>query len=261
MPEEPDSNLVVVTIPVYKTCPDENERRSLVQCLRVLNRYPIVFFAPEGLNMSFYERACADIATFRIQRFDAHFFAGIGGYNELMLSRRFYQAFRNYRFLLIYQLDAWVFRDELENWCHKGYDYIGAPYPFINMDTYPMKVLTRYRHWLKRMQSSFPGFYQFKQVGNGGFSLRNVRKVLFLLRFKNLQPALWQQLMEDNYFQYWGNLMFPFFKLPPVEEAAKFSIELEPGRTYQLTGGQLPFGCHAYLRYEPEFWKCHIPLG
>ena len=30
--------------------------------------------------------------------------------------------------MLIYQLDAYVFKDELLNWANKGYDYIGAPW-------------------------------------------------------------------------------------------------------------------------------------
>lgn len=29
---------------------------------------------------------------------------------------------------MIYQLDAWVFNDELSSWCSLGYDYIGAPF-------------------------------------------------------------------------------------------------------------------------------------
>jgi hypothetical protein len=44
-----------------------------------------------------------------------------------MLSIDFYKRFRDYKFILIYQLDAYVFRDELEYWCEQDYDFIGAP--------------------------------------------------------------------------------------------------------------------------------------
>jgi hypothetical protein len=44
------------------------------------------------------------------------------------LSEEFYQAFTDFEFMLIYQLDAFVFRDELADWCRSGYEYIGAPW-------------------------------------------------------------------------------------------------------------------------------------
>src|ERR1700744_845352 len=250
--------LVAVTIPIYKKIPDANEVISLSQCLKVLNRHPVIFFAPRSLDVSFYENYCTDKVEFKIERFNDVYFADITGYNKLMLSKEFYYRFIEYKFVLIYQLDAFVFRDELEYWCKKEYDYIGAPYAYVDLDNYPIKFLSKYRALLQRFQKFLPGFYVFKQVGNGGLSLRNVKKALFLLFFKKLQPDLWTQLMEDNFFQYWGNLLFPFFKLPPVIEAAKFSIELDPQKTYHLIGDKLPFGCHAYMRYEPEFWKAHI---
>ena len=30
--------------------------------------------------------------------------------------------------MLIYQLDAFVFQDDLAYWCQQNYDYIGAPW-------------------------------------------------------------------------------------------------------------------------------------
>lgn len=252
--------LVAVTIPIYKRYPDENELISLKQCFAVLHSHPIVFFAPMSLDITFYEDFCKSRSVFKVERFNDDYFKGIDGYNALMLSKHFYRAFNNYKYILIYQLDAFVFKDELEMWCKKGYDYIGAPYIFVDYDTYPIKVLTKFRKALKYMQSIFPGSYQYKRVGNGGFSLRKISKCLFLLNFKKLQPRLWTILMEDNFFSYWGNLMFTLFRLPEETEAAKFSIELDPQKTFDLIGKQLPFGCHAYLRYEPQFWSKYIPV-
>lgn len=253
--------LVAVTIPVYKRYPDENELISLKQCITVLYKYPIVFFAPKSLDATFYENFCNGRAFVTIVRFDDEYFKDIAGYNAMMLSKQFYRAFDNYKYILIYQLDAFVFKDELEMWCKKGYDYIGAPYIFVDYDAYPIKVLVKFRRALGFMQKIIPGSYRYKKVGNGGFSLRNIRKCLFLLNFKKLQPRLWTILMEDNFFSYWGNLMFPIFRLPPDIEAAKFSIELDPEKTFNLIGKQLPFGCHAYLRYEPQFWRKYIPAS
>ena len=43
------------------------------------------------------------------------------------------------------------------------------------------------------------------------------------------------------------------------EEAIAFSFELSPSYLYKLNGNYLPFGCHAWYKYEYEnFWKQHI---
>lgn len=51
-----------------------------------------------------------------------------------MLTKEFYLRFRQWEYLLIYQLDAYVFQDELMDWCNKGYDYIGAPFLKLNRE-------------------------------------------------------------------------------------------------------------------------------
>ncbi len=43
-----------------------------------------------------------------------------------MMDNTFYKQFLNYEYILIYQLDAFVFKDEL-NYCSQGIDYVGAP--------------------------------------------------------------------------------------------------------------------------------------
>lgn len=62
--------LVAVTIPIYKQEVDYNEFVSLIQCLKVLYKYPIIFYAPQSLNTTFYEDFCKDKEDFRIERFD-----------------------------------------------------------------------------------------------------------------------------------------------------------------------------------------------
>ena len=48
--------------------------------------------------------------------------------------------------------------------------------------------------------------------------------------------------------------------VPPVNEAALFSIEVSPRYVFEeVNKGRLPFGCHAWKRYQYEvFWKEHI---
>src|SRR6185312_14561683 len=151
-----------------------------------------------------------------------------------------------YKYILFYELDAWVFRDELNYWCTKGYDYIGAP-------------------WLDSSTKQIVG------VGNGGFSLRKVnssirifkRMVLLqrlrslwfkshlqaIIRFPNFisyfKKILRINNMEDvniihcasypNEDHYWAILsrFFCDFKVAPHDDAVRFSFEANPILLYE----------------------------
>jgi len=250
--------LVAVGVPIYKSSPDAGELVSLNQCIRVLGRHPVIFFAPERLDMTFYENHCKDKINFQVLRFDSAYFDGIKGYNSLMLSPQFYQSFLSYRYLLIYQLDAYVFRDELEAWCRKGYDYIGAPYIFVDLDTYPIKVFTKYRKLLKFLNRLCLVRYRFRHVGNGGFSLRHVRHTIRFLTLLKRFVKKWP-LNEDSFFTHFGNLFFLLYKIAPEKEALQFSFEEKPDQAFKINDNTLPFGCHAYARYNDNgFWDDKI---
>jgi hypothetical protein len=175
-----------------------------------------------------------------------------------MLSHDFYRRFLTYKYILIYQLDAFVFRDELTYWCKQGYDYLGAPYLFVDYDTYPIRVLSKYRLLLKTLNRVIPSSYSYRRVGNGGFSLRNVKKSLAILQFKKVNEGTWKILMEDNFFSYWGNILFLFYRLAPEKVAVEFAIEIDAEKSYHFAKEKLPFGCHAFMRYAKNFWKPFI---
>ena len=257
------TDLCAIVIPLYKEQLSHYEELSFRQCLKVLNKYKIYFVTYKQLDLTEYDRI-ADEYNIQIEKlyFPESYFDGIEGYNLLMKSKTFYTSFVLYQYILIYQLDAFVFRDELDYWCNQGYDYIGAP-------------------WLTNTQEELLDVETWK-VGNGGFSLRKVSffiKVLSwkgpLLRynyFKNLfyLPFMlgWQNrvkdfvkgpLNEDIFFtSFMSHTYFPP-KLPTPRKAASFSFEKHPSYLYELCNHQLPFGCHAFKRFEYEtFWKRFI---
>ena len=84
---------------------------------RVLSDYPKVFQAPESLEFDYGSLS----AGFSVERFPDECFTGVYAYSQLMLEKDFYKR------LLIHQLDAFVFSDELLEFCKMGYDYIRAP--------------------------------------------------------------------------------------------------------------------------------------
>lgn len=63
--------------------------------------------------------------------------------------------------------------------------------------------------------------------------------------------------IDVNEDLFWG-LFVParcsFFKVPRAQDAIAFAFEAHPDYLYQLNQRVLPFGCHAWQRYQPKFW-------
>lgn len=254
----------VIVIPIHKKQPSDDEMISLRQGAKVLNRHPFCIVCPEGLDIGRYGNVLTMAGVkWSVERFQPRFFDGIKGYNLLMLDKAFYQRFAEYKYMLIYQLDAWVFRDELEDWCNMGYDYIGAP-------------------WL---EEDSDGRLHFAGVGNGGFSLRRVQHFIEVLSHKgpvrtadqlNIPPTIKNRIYKflyslgyQNTISYYKkdptlfeDIFLSIFlsntklcaKMPSPEEAGFFAFEKYPSLLFSKNG-QLPFGCHAWRKYEYEtFW-------
>src|SRR5690606_29769773 len=116
---------VSVVIPIYKSELTDSELKSFKQCLDVLGNHPLMLVAPTGLDTSTYETLAG--RNLQCTYFNKRYFTSVRGYSELLLSKKFYCHFEAYEYILIYQLDAWVFQDDLSHWCKLDYDYIGAP--------------------------------------------------------------------------------------------------------------------------------------
>jgi hypothetical protein len=247
---------VAIIIPIYKTELSAMEMMSLIQVYKVLKDHPIIIIKPEALDLSAIQK---QFPALQEKSFDNSFFTGITGYNRLMLSAEFYHCFLDYDYILIYQLDAYVFRDELLEWCAKGYDYIGAPW--IEKPVYRLPLIATYMQWrhnrlLKHGKNSAQSLYN--KVGNGGFSLRKVKSYYHTTTNDSGTISFFIS-QENNHFYnedvFWATQV-PDFKYPDVEEALRFSFDKYPKYCYKLTGNKLPFGCHAwYKRKMRKFWK------
>ena len=249
-------NVVKVIIPVYRTPLSELEERSLAQACQVLGAYPLVVIHPESLDPG-------DLATrypaLTFTSFADHFFQGISGYNRLMLSAIFYERFLDSTYILIYQLDAYVFRDELASWCAKEYDYVGAPWlckPIYRLPLIStwMRILRGYAHSRGRLSKQD----LYGKIGNGGLSLRRVESHY---RATICLNARIQYYLEQKRCHFYNEDVFwatekTGFSYPPAREAIYFSFDKYPAYCYRLTGKRLPFGCHSwYKRKMKRFWK------
>ena len=61
-------------------------------------------------------------------------------------------------------------------------------------------------------------------------------------------------LNEDLFWSQRAKLFCPDFKIAPVELAIEFAFEANPRYCYKLINKKLPFGAHAWERYDKEFW-------
>ncbi len=277
---------VIIVIPIYKSQLTAEEMLSFRQCCKVLGTHPISVITYADLDCSEYYKIAAEYhVNILRENFDKNYFASVSGYNKLCLSVDFYSRFGQYEYMLIYQLDAYVFKDELVYWCSNGYDFIGAP---LIEDVRGCKDI-------------------IYEVFNGGFSLRKINYCIKLLQCKNplLTPSkLWRIrcrqkkkttrdvivwifmclgyhnsvdyvinrtfINEDLFFclifdKDWGGELtyepqetWLKAKFPSATDAMRFAFERYPSYLHKLNNKQLPFGCHGWKKYESNFWKEYI---
>ncbi len=256
---------IAVLIPIYTTSLNPQETISLKQNIKVLKDYTIIFVKPETLDISVGGMSnIYNPALHRTESFDDRYFKSLRGYNKLVLEEEFYSRFAEYGYVLICQTDAYVFRDELLDWCLKGYDYIGAPWPPMRKHRLNFFDRMSYRWRIRRFRQNKNRFHR-TQVGNGGLSLRKTDTFIGITsKYKEHFAGL---LSDDRKF-YPEDLMLLLelehtedrLHKPGFDEALRFAFDENPQWVYNYQNGQLPFGCHAW--YKPQahydFWKRFI---
>jgi hypothetical protein len=275
---------VCIVIPVYQKISDPCEILSLKQGLKIFANHPIIFICPQSFEQSWLDQDAISHPNITFKKFDDKNFKSVHSYDAMLLDPNFYQQFHDYQFMLIYQTDAYVFEDQLNSWCDKGFDYIGAP-------------------WFKKFDISGKEKEFIEVAGNGGFSLRNVTKINDLMARKlSLKQAVTLRNIlakfrikshkniafsikffaeffckthsfgklckfictnttpphEDYFFAAAFPKIFPEFVVAKPEDSISFSFEAQPENLYKMNGEKLPFGCHAWTKYSPNFWKKFI---
>lgn len=266
------SNDCIVVIPTHKATMTPEDERSFRNTLDVLHNWDIALFLPHDVSHEHYDAIrMKDESQFKIITARPGWMGSIEKYNDMALSPEFYQLFKEYKYILICHLDAWVFRDELQKWIAKGYDYIGAPW-----------FLSREENYVPLEKLMCP------QGGNGGFSLRKVDKMiellskqrrvlnialflkgfLFLLKNKKinflriyirscreiLQNVVTFQkkynVYEDALLSVFYSLLDKTFYVAPPEEAIFFATEVYSEEIFNSKlKWQLPFAIHGYDKY------------
>jgi hypothetical protein len=158
------------------------------------------------------------------------------------------------------------------------FDFIGAP-------------------WIKHEDAPYAGVPVLEdKVGNGGFCLKKISSILkviyspkytiepaeywdnysskpkhirflnlpkkFLKRLKRFNGARWEMSrFRDNEELFWitrARHYYPEFRIAPLETALRFAFECVPRYCFELNDYNLPFGCHAWHRYDRDFWQPYL---
>ena len=250
---------VVVTF-VWRDMNDR-EQNAFCQGIKILGTHPFVVVHPQNYSVDGLKRKYNGISSWALPNEN---FQSVDTYNKMLLSPWFYRHFLDYEYMLIYQIDAYVFSDQLDYWTTMGYDYIGAPW-MLNDNIYQRTI----GQWLTRVKQRFPihdnhvhSAHLFHRVGNGGFSLRRIPKMLEIMernqdfistlkgKHERQEDVAISILLKEK----------EQLKIPSWRLALYFSFEKAPAKCLELTHGVFPFGCHdTNQRYWDSFWHYYIP--
>jgi hypothetical protein len=248
---------VKVVVPIYKSTLKGRDRLSFIHNAEILSRYPMALVAPEGLNIDDITALAPQAEVIRVSK-DWLGAKGIAGYNDMMLSKSFYHLFADCNYILICQTDAWIFRDELEQWCDYGYDYIGAPWTKRKRYNFP---IIKFYLWLRRKFFRRNGEIlrqdYFNKVGNGGLSLRRIESFITACDKYADRIEFFNNHKGSRYNEDWFWALVPVeFYYPTFEKALGFSFDIRPEILYKLNNQQLPFGCHGWFKKRNiAFWS------
>lgn len=252
-----------IVIPVYKEKLDCVEEISLKQLHKIIYDPPFsmdeyrywqerdVFLVyPKGMDISEYKKI---YPTIQSKEFDPKFFKSTATYSQLCISYDFYNRFNSYDYMLIYQLDCYIFKDEISEWCDKGYDYIGGP------------ILSTDCGW-DTVKESRKGKTWQPYVGNGGLSLRKISTFKEITdpngelrkKYDLTDEKLANVKFEDKYF---CNDLYQLYDLevPDWKEALEFALDMSVDVVYDIFKWQgQPMGIHSVDK-NIRWWKKVIP--
>jgi hypothetical protein len=274
--KRPPSKMVAIVTPLsIRTDLTSDEEISMRHLLHFFRKYDKYVIAPRGLPVHF--------DGFHIKRFSRKFFGSGVAHNRLTYARQFYNAFKDYKFIFFYHLDSLAFSDQLEEWCETDLDYIGAPWLHCTDSPWVEKsrvgnggfTLLRVEAALKVLHNRYrqePANYWFDWVERNAGLFRSI--VDFLRRTKSISglSALeqmrnkWAQIEEPSRYGrnndlFWSDQAaryLPGFKVASVEEGLRFAFEAAPRMCYEMNHHKLPFGCHAWAKFDRAFWEPYL---
>jgi hypothetical protein len=265
--------MVAITIPLssreYFLPEEELSLRHLCHYLGDYDRYLI---APVGSPIR--------RQGFTTLHVPGKFFGSPAANGNMLVWRRFFRKFRQYRYVLNYHLDSLVFSDDLLTWCRAGYDYIGPPWlpcrdtPWVTearvgnggctlmcvdsarrvlRERHRREPFTRVLDMLQRNQRPLAPLYGLLERVHRRWPQPLLDRAL-RHRSRALDPAV-HGTATDQFWSCEAQRYLPSFRIAPVDEALRFAFEAAPRECFERNGRRVPFGCHAWAKFDPAFWE------
>lgn len=241
---------VGVVIISHRESLSENEILSLRQCMNIFRSRPIYICCSTHFDTRVYTDVAAEFDTdCRIIRMDPVFFHVDQTRQLLMRTPQFYNYFTDFEYVLTYQLDCWVFRDDLDNFCESGYDYLCAPL-----------------------------VEECKDISTQNFILPEIIiSGLMMTKVSAMIKCIYMQLRDDLMHNYKSILSKPYisdkksmgsyltsinseFKTAPEDICMEFAFGAKPRQFYEKIK-KLPCCCKGYVYHDKEFWSKFIPIA
>lgn len=264
---------VAIMVPLPSPQLSEDDEVSMRHLRKFLDHYDKFLLIPEGMEVQ--------MEGFEVKELDRKHFGSAANHNRMLYRTDFWEKFADYEYVLMYHLDALVFSDQLEKWCGRGVDYIGSPFlrcddaPWVRVERvgnggfalyrvssvlkvlwgryleepskyfedHCWKLIELQRKMLKPIRAAVPSWLK----GRATASLRG--------QLKKMDHTEVNERGNDLFFSDRAKHYYPEFKVASLEQGLEFSFEMEPRRCLERSGGRMPFGCHAFGRYDREFWE------
>ena len=269
---ENSSSSVAIVVPMYKALLDADEEISYRHLIHFLGGFDKYLVSPKSLGVA--------LDGFGVKYFPNEFFHSTATYSALLISPEFYRAFARYKYILVYQFDSLIFSDKLLDWCARDLDYVGAPWfredgvDFVDnaavgngglslrkIDSF-LKVLeapnaaaerNKYRDAMCAALPWYRWLLCLPHKLRRRLSLSVANRQDILNERGRVAPG--NRLNEDCFWSFKAPDYYPGFKIASVSEGLRFSFEKAPRRCFERNGNHLPFGCHAWSKYDREFWE------
>jgi len=233
----------------------------------------IIFVTHKDLNTDEYLRILRPYGVEpEFAYFPKHYFVGIFGYNALMCTPQFYERFLAYDYILLYQLDSWVFSPNLDHWLSLDYDYLGGPWfdeikhtmtlkwsGCFNGGLCLRKTAVFYRLCSDRVIKLNKRFWELQEQRRmTRFGVAKIFTFAKVLLLKVAIKLLKSEISNEDVI--WTHLLEHKGKLPSLEEAIEFCFaDFHAEYAFELNKRTLPSFCHAWDGIWPwKFWQHYI---
>lgn len=258
---------------------NNDEEVSMRQLRTHLDHYEKFLLVPKGTGIR--------MEGFTVVELARGYFGSAANHNRLLYSTSFWENFMEFEYVLMYHLDALVLSDRLLEWCDRGFDFIGAPYIHCAESTWVVNdrvgnggfALYRTTSILKVLWSRYAKEPSVFYADHFWPLIECQRKLLRPIRAAvprwlrgRLTDPLRKQVQKLDYIEaseftndvFWSDeakRYLPEFKVAPLEEGLQFAFEASPRKCLERNSGNMPFGGHAWGRYDRVFWEEHLGLG